>query len=495
MLALLSLFPLILLVFLLLVLRWPLLRSGLAALMLAAGIALVVWEITPSALEVALWRAVVLGLEIGVLLLGAVVFARVLQQVGVIGSLERLLVSISPDSRIQLLLIAWLFGSFLEGTAGFGIPAVIVAPMLLALGFRPGAALVAALIANSTAVVFGAVGTPVVVGLSGFDQQSIVRIAVPIVGIAGLMVPTLMLSAVARLYRYRWREYVWPMLPLSVVAGGAFVLPFWLTSWWQFELASVVGGLVGMGVLSLVVMTGWLVPSKTYKLGSTGEKPRRHDWFALAPYLLFIALLLIAKSVLPTLTYHLEGGDMAVRLFNSGLVFLLTTALVGWWYRLPAVSFLAEVKAVRPIAVKVGATILVLAFLTQLLVESSQNQTGLPSMLYLAFENFQTVWLPMISPALGALGSFLAGSITVSNLLFGPLQEKLAVNSGYLAENILALQLIGATAGNILSLANIAAAKAAVGSRQDDGGVVMQLLPWVMVYLTAITLLGAWYAS
>jgi lactate permease len=511
MLAFLSLSPLLILFILLVWFRWPILMAGLAAGFWALMIAVGVWQMLPAAVLVGGLRAMVLGVEIGILLLGAIVFFKVLEMVGVITVLKRLLIGVSPDSRIQLIMIAWFLSSFLEGTAGFGIPAVIVAPLLVAIGFRPLTSILLALVANSTAVIFGAVGTPVTVGLAGYDQLAILQTAVPAVSLVGVLVPTLLLWVAARTYQQSFSRFVVPMLPLSLVAGLSFVVPFWLISFWHYEFASIGGALIGALLMVLLLRVQWLLPQRVITVSgdvsksddaikgvlreSVPTKANSKDYLALAPYLLFSLLLLLAKVALPTLTWGLEGGLVVLRAFNPGLVFLLTAVLTGWWYKTSLSKTLSLVSESGRKAVKIGATIFVLAFIAQLLVESGQNNSNLVSMLHFALINLQTPLLPFIAPVIGALGAFVVGSITVSNILFAPLQVNLAAQSGHLASGILALQLIGSTAGNMISLANVAAVRVVVRAKQSEGEIMGRLLPWAGLYLLAITLVGAWFVS
>jgi lactate permease len=107
-----------------------------------------------------------------------------------------------------------------------------------------------------------------------------------------------------------------------------------------------------------------------------------------------------------------------------------------------------------------------------------------------SFESLHTSLLPLVSPLIGALGGFVGGSTTLSNLIFGGVQANAAVAAGYSVSSILALQVLGATAGNSLALSNVVAASSSVGLHHEEGHIVRDVFPWAMLYLVIIVLAG-----
>lgn len=152
-------------------------------------------------------EGLVIALTILWIVFGAILLLKVLQQTGATAAIKHGFTQISPDKRVQLIIVAWLFGSFLEGAAGFGTPAAIAAPLLVALGFSPISAVVLALIADSSAVSFGAVGTPAIVGIGQGAQnvsiEQVAHIALMAIGIdilAAALIPLIMVCIYCRFF-------------------------------------------------------------------------------------------------------------------------------------------------------------------------------------------------------------------------------------------------------------------------------------------------------
>jgi len=125
----------------------------------------VVWQVSMEMLVATSLRGIVIALEILYILFGAMLLLNIISQAGALSVIRNSLLNISPDRRMQVVIVAWLFGSFIEGAAGFGTPAVICVPLLVAIGFPPLASVMVTLIIQSTPSTFGAVGTPIIVGI------------------------------------------------------------------------------------------------------------------------------------------------------------------------------------------------------------------------------------------------------------------------------------------------------------------------------------------
>jgi hypothetical protein len=130
------------------------------------------WQVPTVRIAASIVDAASVTVSILMIVFGALFFLAVLRHTKAIDVLQRFVSGLSDDPRIQVVLVGWLFGSFLEGSAGFGSPAAITAPLLIGLGFRPVLAVVVALVGDSTAVSFGAIGTPMLIGFGQGLAQS-----------------------------------------------------------------------------------------------------------------------------------------------------------------------------------------------------------------------------------------------------------------------------------------------------------------------------------
>ena len=136
------------------------------AYVVAAGLALLVWQVPVANILAASVNGLIVAGTLIYIIFGAILLLNTLQQSGAILAIRRGFADITPDRRIQVIIIAWLFGSFIEGSAGFGTPAAVAVPLMVGLGFPAMAAVVAGMIIQSTPVSFGAMGTPILVGIS-----------------------------------------------------------------------------------------------------------------------------------------------------------------------------------------------------------------------------------------------------------------------------------------------------------------------------------------
>ncbi|MEO0408849.1 MAG: L-lactate permease, partial [Cyanobacteria bacterium P01_A01_bin.135] len=466
--------------------------------------AFLVWQVAPLVIAAIALRSLVLSAEILFILFGAILLLNVLRQAGAIATIRQSLIDISSDRRIQAVIIAWLFGCFIEGAAGFGTPAIVCVPLLVAVGFPPMAAVLMALIIQSTPSTFGAVGTPVVVGIqAGISNSPVVEAALQatsqslpellrsvttqaaLIHMAlGLFLP-LILSAVLTLgfgSRPSLRSTLseWRFLLFS---GAAFVVPYGLTALLLGpEFPTLMGGLVGLSLVITAVRRGWFPVQRPWDFPHPETWPeswsshRRVEeplvtsalpvWQAWLPYGLIAALLLITRvDFLPFKGWLRQvaiswpavlGTPVEIRstpLYLPPTVFVVVVLITIWIYRMPGKKVAAALgrsgrqllSAIVPLTAAIA--------MAQLFTGTDLNQAGLPSMpLYLANQAAQFaggLW-PLFAPLIGSIGAFISGSTTLSNLMFSLFQFGVAQQSGIPESLVLALQTVGASAGNII---------------------------------------------
>lgn len=166
--------PLLLVAVLLVGFNYPARRAMPLTFIVTVMIALIVWEMPVNRVIASTLQGLILTGSILWIIFGAILLLNTLKHSGAITTIRQGFSSISPDRRIQVIIVAWMFGCFVEGASGFGTPAAIVAPLLVALGFPALAAVMAGMMVQSTPVSFGAAGTPIIVGVSGgLDQTGI----------------------------------------------------------------------------------------------------------------------------------------------------------------------------------------------------------------------------------------------------------------------------------------------------------------------------------
>lgn len=457
---------------------------------------------------------------------GALLLLNTLTRLGMIATISAGFSRISHDHRVQLVIIAWLFCAFLEGASGFGTPAAIGSPLLVALGFPPIAAVAMMLIGDSAPVSFGAVGTPVLVGLGqGLTQvtnEELMQIAVTAISIDLLLASFLPLAMTAMLTRYfgaehRWRDglAIWPF---ALLGGFAFTLPAYLVA--RFlgpEFPSILGALIGLSVMVICARRRWLLPDKVWRLPQSAalaetelpleSAPGMGKWLkAWIPYLLVAGLLVITrvdffpfKAALQSVVLdfpQLLGTSISAQiapLYLPGCLFVAVAIAVALWWRMPfsAMGQLWSESLLRivPTTLALGASVP----MVRVFLNSGVNQANLASMPSalgdLAAQTFSQYW-PLAAPFIGALGSFVAGSSTFSNMMFADLQQDAALASDLPTHVVLALQLLGSNAGNMVCVANVVAAVSVVKLVGREGDVIRLTLAPALIYCTGAGVLG-----
>ncbi len=270
-----------------------------------ALIALVAWDMTFTRVVASSLQGLILTLSILWIIFGAILLLNAMKYSGGISAIRNGFSGISPDRRVQAIIVAWLFGCFIEGASGFGTPAAVAAPLMVALGFPALAAVVVGMMIQSTPVSFGAVGTPIVVGVTGGVNQSAIteRLAADgatwteyfrliaaevaiIHGIVGILMPLIMVVIMVRFFgaNRSWKEGL-SITPFAIFAGVAFVVPYMLAGVLLGpEFPSMIGAMVGLAIVVPAARRGFLMPKDTWDFppassGSTsGSASSRSRW-------------------------------------------------------------------------------------------------------------------------------------------------------------------------------------------------------------------------
>lgn len=527
-----SLVPILSVLLLLVVLRMPATRAMPLSLLATAVVAFWVWKMPALQLAASVLEGWIIAFTILVIVFGAIVLLNTLRATGALAVISNGFSGISRDHRVQVIIIAWLFGAFLEGASGFGTPAAIGAPLLVAFGFPPMAAVVMALIGDSAPVSFGAIGTPVIVGVGqgipGISAGELQAIAVTASGIDLLVasfLPLLMLALLTRFFgaNKSWREglAIWPF---ALFSGLAFTLPAYVVA--RFlgpEFPSLLGALVGLGLVVSAARRGWLLPATPWRLPGSEDAETGAPILALdskapmgllmawLPYLAVAGLLVLTridafpfKVLLQSVSLdfnQLLGTAISTRvapLYLPGTLFVLVALVVALFYRLPlkaTVSVWREsLGRIWPTLIALGASVP----MVRIFINSGINSADLAAMPtelgQLAAATFSSNW-PLAAPFIGALGSFVAGSSTFSNMMFASLQQDTALASDLSPRVILALQMLGSNAGNMICVMNVVAAASVVKLVGREGEIIRLTLVPALLYCSAAGLIGWWLAS
>ncbi len=538
-LSLLALTPILVVFLFLVVLRWPARRAMPIAYVFTVLIAFLIWKTPVNQIGAGSVLGLFKALDILFIVFGAILLLNTLKACGKIHAIRQGFVNISPDRRIQVIIIAWLFGAFIEGAAGFGTPAAIAAPLLVAIGFPAMAAVVVALIIQSTPVSFGAVGTPILVGVNSglFGQPQVVALqetlgvtheaylhtvganVALIHGIIGTFIPLIMVAIMTRFFgknkSLREGLKIWKF---ALLAGIAFTLPYViLARTLGPEFPSLLGSLIGLVIVVSATRAGIFQPRDKWDFPDRSEWDkdwegelhidthdsesgisRNHLLLAWSPYVI-VALLLVLTRTVSYLAVLLKSFTVSIPdlwgsgisptsqpLYLPGFLFIVTVLICYGTFKMSGEEIKTSWKeSIHTLLGAASALIFAVPMVQVFLNSGSANLDQMPLVLAEGVSAlFGNMW-PLIAPTIGALGAFIAGSNTISNMMFSLFQFGMAQKIGATESIVVALQAVGGAAGNMICVHNVVAASATVGLLGKEGSVIRKtLLPmaWYAIF-------------
>ena len=349
---------------------WPATRAMPIAWISAVVIGFAVWGMPGNWVAAASINGVITALTILWIVFGALLLLYTLQEAGAFDRINQGFAAVSDDRRVQIVLLGFFLATFIEGAAGFGTPAAVVAPLLLALGFPALAAVIAAIIGHIIAVTYGAVGTPIIIGIENplgvyeeaitaggyasvteFSNQ-VAAWAATYHALIGFMMPFIAVLMIVHFFGDDDEGSLGPALevaPLCLFAGISFAIPYWVSAWYiTAEFPSLIGSMVGGAITVGVLRAGYLLPDSHW------DFPPRSEWKdhwvgtiepgssnggraaadggtqqmslakAWVPYILVVVLLVITRAVGPV-SSAIGNADYGVEVGNFTIGIVL-----GW---------------------------------------------------------------------------------------------------------------------------------------------------------------------
>lgn len=543
-LSLLALVPILTVFLFLVVLRWPAAHAMPVALLVTGLLARFIWGVSWVTIGASVFQGAGIAFTVLWIIFGALLLLAALTQSGAVNTIRQGFRAVSPDRRIQAIIVGWLFGCFMEGAAGFGTPAAVGAPLLVALGFPAAAAAMIGLSIQNTPVPFGAIGTPFLVGVRTGLQAPAVEAYVSALGLtwgdylsrigritalfgfaAGTLVPLFLSCLLTGFFgeRRSFREglAVWPF---ALFAAFAMTVPYLaVATLVGVEFPSLVGGLTGLTIVIPAARKGFLQPKTIFDFPPRAEwEP---DWhgsveappeakgkpmplsLAWLPYGL-LALVLVATRLnqLP-FKQLLTGTRVGFTgifgtgltfdwdpLYSPGTLFILVAAAVCFLHRLSGSQCRTAARSAFRAVAAAAPSMLCAVPMVRIFINSGGGLSGYASMpLVLAAGAAGTAggaW-PLFAPWAGALGSFVSGSNTFSNMMFSFFQWGAAEQLRVSREIVTAVGTIGGGAGAMISVSSVVAATAVVGLVGQEGAMIRRVAGLMALYCLVVGSLAA----
>lgn len=398
--------------------------------------------------------------------------------------IKNMMTSITTDKRILVLILAWGFGGFLEAIAGFGTAVAIPASIMAALGFDPVFAAIICLIANTTPTAFGAIGLPVstLAKLTNLDPN-ILSYAVGLqLAVLIVIVPVILVMITGKSVKA-----IKGVLGISIVSGLAFAIPEVLTAKYMgAELPAILGS-----IICLAVTIGYAKVFHKDKAFKDAEKISfSKGVMAWVPFILVFVAIIFTSSLFPGISKGLSKISTTVKIYHSYTFtwinnpgsLIIIAGIVGGLMQGAKIGEILNVlgKTIKQMT-KSAITIIAIVALAKVM-----SYSGMIKSIAVVLVAVTGRAYPVIAPIIGALGTFVTGSDTSANILFGQLQVEAAKSLGLNPYWLAAANTGGATAGKMISPQSIAVATAATGLAGAEGKILNATLKFCIVYVIVL---------
>ena len=478
--------------------NWSGSRAGAAGWLVALIAAVCVFGAHPELIAYSQAKGALLSLNVLYIIWAALLLFNVVNETGAIEAIGIGIQRFSGDKSIQLLIFGWVFASFLQGVAGYGVPIAVVAPLLVGLGFSPIVAVAVPAIGHSWSVTFGSMGASfqALMAVSGFDAAYLAPWSAALLGMTAFLCGTFSVQVVGG----------WKMtrhsLPAILVIGGAMAgTQYGLTVSGLWTLggfgASLVGLLSGLAVARMPIYN---------QKPASREQSEMGLWWALSAYFILIVIVSAGVMIAPVKAFlgqvqlaldfpeivSLKGWvtqartGKTINVFGHGGALLLYATFVGFlvyrsrgFYKPHALKTIVQKTVQSGVPTSLGIVSMVCF---AMIMDHCQ-------MIYILAEGISRVFgvfYPLVSPWIGLLGAFMTGSNTNSNVVFGVLQLETAQMAGLSLSLILAAQTTGGALGSMIAPAKILVGCSTVGLSGKEGPVLKATLKYGLL-ITAIT--------
>jgi lactate permease len=428
---------------------------------------------------------------------GAIFTYNLSVKTGAMDNIKHQIANLSNDRRIQALLIVWGFGGFLEAMAGFGTAVAIPAAILVGLGFDPFFAAAFCLISNTAPTAFGAIGLPV----TTLAEVANVPLSPLTLDVALQLTPlVILIPFILIIIMTKKLSGLKGVMGATLISGGSFaIVQLLIAKYLGPQLTAVLGSVASMVLTAIWAKifppaTVWKFPSE--REAETVNSSERSDesispLIAWLPYILLLVLILGTSNLVPIINEPLNklvsryniytgpgGHPLEVNWFITPGTLIMIGAIIGG--RIQGASFSEMITTFFETIVNIQKTIVTVICIISM--AKIMSYSGMVSAIALGLANVTGNFYPAIAPAIGALGTFVTGSDTSSNVLFGALQKQTAIQIGANPTWIAASNMAGATAGKMISPQSIAIAASSTGLTGKEGDLLGVTLKYCILF-------------
>lgn len=512
----LSLLPILLILILMIGFHWSAARAGAAGYLCSLALAIAFFGASAELLAYAHLKALWFSGDVLIIVWAAFLFYRVSDESGAIAVIGRALSHLTADRGLQALIIGWVFASFLQGIGGFGVPVAVTSPLLVSLGYSPLAAVIIPSIGHGWAVTFGSMGSAfqALLTTTRLPTETLGPPSALLMGAAGMAGGVLI-----AFYLNGWREVrrlFRPLLAWGVVMAGVQYLVVCLGLW---NIAAFSGGLTGLAITPLLTR-GQHAGEKS------GDSPSRREMAtAVSTYVILVSITLIiqlvpavnqffgrvhvqarfpeivsAAGVFRTQGFATPAGvSRNINIFGHTGMLLIYASLLGYLllHRLGCYQPGAERRIIATSLCRVlPSSVSILSMIAMALI---MEHSGMTDILARGLAESAGDLYPFLAPWIGAIGAFMTGSNTNSNVVFGVLQMQTAELLGAPVALILAAQTAAAGLASVAAPAKIVVGASTTGMAGQEGEVLRQLAVYIILFIALVgvltwlgTLLSAW---
>lgn len=498
---LLSLLPIAVILILMIGFRWGAARAGAAGYLAALAIAAAFFGAGPVLLGYAHARALILSLDVLLIIWSAFLLYRVVDEAGAIAAIGQALPRLTADRGMQALIIGWVFASFLQGVGGFGVPVAVIAPLLVGLGFPALTAVLIPSLGHGWAVTFGSLGSSfqALMSATGLPAATLGPPAAVFLGISAVFVGWMCTHAAGG-----WpalKRLALPALILGLLMGAVQFVVVWLGLW-------QIGAFTG----SIAAFAAAVPLARRYRgdVPPGDSPPPKTLWIALSGYAVLVVITLVIQLV-PAVSAALSrpviqvqfpevstslgyvtaaGASRKIALLKHAGAGLIYTSIIAYLiYRRAGLYRAGSARRILTGTVKkvMSSSVSIVAMIAMAVI---MENAGMTDQIAAGLAGGMGTLFPAAAPWIGALGAFMTGSNTNSNVLFGALQLKTALLLGLPPAIILAAQTAGAALASVMAPAKVVVGASTAGMAGREGDVIRKIVGYTLILVLLISLLA-----